>query len=62
MASKDQSPTPLLDEWITEVGDEQVAAIMKGAADEIRNGTARDLIGKDAYAAYVARRRQRSAS
>ncbi len=62
MTSEGQSPTPLLDEWIAEVGEEQVAAMMKGANDEIRNGTAQDLIDKDAYAAYAARRRQRSAS
>jgi len=62
MASEDQSPTPLLDEWIAEVGEEQVAATMRAAADEVRNGTARDLIDKDAYLAYAARRRQRSAS
>ncbi|MDQ6838799.1 MAG: hypothetical protein M3137_10830 [Actinomycetota bacterium] len=59
MASEDQSPTPLLDEWIAEVGEEQVAATMRAAADEVRNGTARDLIDKNAYAA---RRRRRSAS
>jgi len=62
MASEDLSPTPLLDEWIAEVGEEQVAATMRAAADEVRNGTARDLIDKDAYAAYADRRRRRSAS
>lgn len=62
MTSEGQSPTPLLDEWIAEVGEEQVAAMMKGAADEVRNGTVQDLIDKDAYAVYAARRRQRSAS
>ncbi|MEJ7764933.1 MAG: hypothetical protein WKF86_05515 [Acidimicrobiales bacterium] len=62
MASSDQSPTVLLDEWIAEVGEERVAATMKAAADEVRNGTARDLIDKDAYAAYAVKRRQPSAS
>lgn len=62
VATEDQSPTPLLDEWIAEAGEHQVAAAMRTAVDEIRNGTARDMIDRDAYAAYVARRRQRSAS
>lgn len=62
MGAEDQSATPLLDEWMAEVGEEQVAATMRAVADEVRTGVARDMIDQDAHAAYRARRRQRSAS
>lgn len=53
VASELPSPMSLLDEWIAEVGEQEVAATMRAAADEVSNGTARDLIDKDAYAAYM---------
>jgi len=62
MASEDPSPMPLLDEWIAEVGEDEVEAIVRAGLAEVENGTARDLIDKDAYAAWAAGQRQRSAS
>lgn len=62
MASEDPSPMPLLDDWIADVGEDEVEAIIRAGLAEVENGTARDLIDKDAYAAWVAGRRQRSAS
>ena len=60
--SEDPSPTPLLDGWIAEVGEDEVEAIVRSGIAEVENGTARDLIDKDAYAAWVTGQRQRSAS
>lgn len=53
---------PLLDDWIAEVGEDEVEAIIRAGLAEVGSGTARDLIDKDAYAAWVAGQRQRSAS
>ena len=53
---------PLLDEWIAEVGENEVEAIIRAGIVEVENGAARDLIDKDAYASWVAGQRQRSAS
>jgi len=62
MASENPSPMPLLDDWIAEVGEDEVEAIIRAGLAEVGSGTARDLIDKDAYAAWVAGQRQRSAS
>jgi len=62
MAGEDRAPMPLLDEWIAEIGEDDVEAIVRAGIAEVENGTARDLIDNDAYAAWMAGRRQRSAS
>ncbi len=53
---------PLLDDWIADVGEDEVEAIIRAGLAEVENGTARDLIDMAAYAAWVAGQRQRSAS
>ncbi len=53
---------PLLDDWIAEVGEDEVEEIIRTGLAEVENGTARDHIGVAAYAARVAGQRQRSAS
>ena len=62
MASEDPSPMPLLDDWIAEVGEDEVEEIIRAGLAEVENGTARDLIDMAAYAAWVAGQRQHSAS
>jgi hypothetical protein len=62
MASEGPSSIPLLDDWIAGVGEDEVEAIIRAGLAEVENGTARDLIDKDAYAGWVAGQRQRSAS
>ena len=62
MASEDPSPMPLLDDWIAEVGEDEVEEIIRAGLAEVENGTARDHIDMAAYAAWVAGQRQRSAS
>jgi len=47
------SCTPLLDEWIAEVGEAAVAAIVTEGIAQVENGMARDLIDKDAYGAWA---------
>ena len=53
---------PLLDEWIADVGEAEVEAVIRAGLAEAENGTAHDLIDEDAYAAWMAGQRQRSAS
>jgi len=40
MASEDSSPLPLLDDWIDEVGEDEVEKIIRAGLAEIENGTA----------------------
>ncbi len=53
---------PLLDDWIAEVGEDEVETIIRAGLADVENGTARDLIDELAYAAWVAGQHQRSAS
>jgi hypothetical protein len=51
----DQSATPLLDDWIAEVGEEQVAAAVKAAVHAIKDGTTPGFTDKQALLAYIGR-------
>ena len=53
---------PLLDDWIAEVGEDEVEEIIRAGLAEVENGTERDHIDPAAYAVWVAGQRQRSAS
>jgi len=47
MSEKSASPTPLLDEWRAEVGDEAVAAAVEAARGQIVDGSLRGFSDKD---------------
>jgi hypothetical protein len=51
----DQSETPLLDDWIAEVGAEQVVAAIKGAVEQIDGGAIPGFTDKQALLAYIGR-------
>ena len=47
--------TPLLDEWIAELGEEHVAIAVKAAIKAIENGTTPGFTDKQALLAYIGR-------
>lgn len=55
------SPTPLLDEWRAEVGDEAVAQVVEAARAQIADGTLRGFTDQDELLAYIQGPRRRSA-
>ena len=59
MASpQEQTGTPSLDEWIAEVGEEEVVAVVKASVRDIENGTTPGFTDKEAFSAYVGRGRR----
>jgi len=57
----EESLTPLLDEWRTEVGDEAVGAAVEAARAQIADGSLRGFSDKDEFANYLQGPRRRSA-
>lgn len=61
MSEDSANPTPLLDEWRAEVGDEAVAAAVEAARAQIANGTLRGFSDKEGLLEYLQGSRRRSA-
>ena len=61
MSEESSSPTPLLDEWRAEVGDEAVAAAVQAARAQIADGSLRGFSDKDELADYLQGSHRRSA-
>ena len=61
MSDESASPTPLLDEWRAEVGDEAVAAAVHAARAQIADGSLRGFSDKGELADYLQGPRRRSA-
>ncbi len=60
MAAVDpQSGTPSLDEWIADVGEEEVAAAIGASIKDIENGTTPGFTDKESFLAYLKRPRTR---
>lgn len=59
--SESSSPTPLIDEWRAEVGDEAVALAVKAARAQIADGSLRGFSDKDEFLEYLQDARRRSA-
>ena len=59
--SESSSPTPLLDEWRTEVGDEAVAVAVEAARAQIADGSLRGFSDKDEFQEYLQGARRGSA-
>jgi len=62
MLGEERTPMPQLEEWIAEVGEEEVAATVRAAVADIADGTTPGFTDQEAFAAYMARRRHRPAS
>ncbi|MDQ6725984.1 MAG: hypothetical protein M3066_07465 [Actinomycetota bacterium] len=61
MSEETVSPTPLLDEWRAEVGDEAVAAAVQAARAQIADGSLRGFSDKDELLEYLQGTHRRSA-
>ncbi len=59
--SESSSPTPLLDEWRAEVGDEAVAVAVEAARAQIADGSLRGFSDKDQFQEYLQGARRSSA-
>jgi hypothetical protein len=57
----ERSSTPLLDDWIAEVGEERVAAAVRAAQQDIADGTLPAFADKDSLLEYWNRGRRQSA-
>ena len=58
VATLDPQPgTPSLDEWIAEVGEEEVAATIRTSIQDIESGTTPGFTDKDSFLAYLRRPR-----
>lgn len=58
VATLDPQPgTPSLDEWIAEVGEEEVAATIRASIQDIESGTTPGFTDKDSFLAYLQRPR-----
>jgi hypothetical protein len=58
MTALDPKPgTPSLDEWIAEVGEEEVATAIRASIQDIENGTTPGFTDKDSFLAYLQRAR-----
>ena len=53
-----QPGTPSLDQWIAEVGEEEVAATIRASIQDIESGTTPGFTDKDSFVAYLRRPRQ----
>ncbi len=61
MSEDGSTPTPLLDEWRAEVGDEAVAAAVEAARAQIADGTLRGFSDKEELLEHLQGSRRRSA-
>jgi hypothetical protein len=61
MSEESASPTPLLDEWRAEVGDEAVAAAVHSTRAQIADGSLRGFSDKVEFLEYLQGPRRRSA-
>ena len=61
MSEESASPTPVLDEWRAEVGDEAVAAAVQAARAQIGGGSLRGFSEKDELLEYLRGTHRRSA-
>ncbi|MGH9148804.1 MAG: hypothetical protein ACRD0F_00480 [Acidimicrobiales bacterium] len=59
--SESSSPTPLLDEWRAEVGDEAVVVAVEAARAQIADGRLRGFSDKEELLEYLQGSRRRSA-
>ena len=55
----DEATTPLLEEWIAEVGEGQVSAAVRAAIRSIEDGTVPGFTDKEALLAYIGRHASR---
>jgi|GEM_PF-4489489 len=53
MSEESSSPTPVLDEWRAEVGDDAVAATVEAARAQIADGSLRGFSDKDELLDYL---------
>jgi len=53
----DRNATPLLDDWISTIGEAQVVAAVEAAIQAIENGTTPGFTDKEALLAYIGRQR-----
>lgn len=57
MAAQDELPgTPSLDEWISEIGEQGVAAVVRAAVTDIEEGATPGFVDKQALLEYIGRR------
>jgi hypothetical protein len=61
MSEDSASPTPPLDEWRAEVGDEAVGAAVEAARVQIADGSLRGFSDKEELVEYLQGSRRRSA-
>ncbi len=61
MSEENASPTPLLDEWRAQVGDEAVAHAVEAARAQIADGSLRGFSDKDELKDYLQGTDRRSA-
>lgn len=61
MSEESASPTPLLDEWLAEVGYDGVAAAVDSARAQITDGSLRGFSDKDELLEYLQGSHRRSA-
>jgi len=55
----DEATTPLLEEWIAEIGEGQVSAAVRAAIRSIEDGTVPGFTDKEALLAYIGRHASR---
>jgi hypothetical protein len=55
-AGSDPATMPLLDDWIGEVGEDQVVGDVHAAVEAIAEGTTPGFTDKEALLAYIGRR------
>jgi len=61
MSEESSSPTPLLDEWRVEVGDDAVTAAVETARAQIADGALQGFSDKDELLGYLQGSHRRSA-
>lgn len=61
MSEERSTPTPPLDEWLAEVGDDGVAAAVVAARAQIADGALRGFSDKEELLEYLQGSRRRSA-
>jgi hypothetical protein len=55
----DEATTPLLEEWIAEIGEEQVSAAVLAAIRSIEDGTVPGFTDRESLLAYIGRHASR---
>lgn len=56
-----RSDTPLLDEWIAEVGEESVRAVIDDVERRIAEGSLREFANREEFFSYMRREHRHSA-